>query len=417
MFQKSETELEARYNKRLKSAYRKVLKSTGSLFRVNLNQLNWDGYQFREPLDKLPSYKIQIDGLEIRLSTARTHVISTHALDFMSLASQFWAIHYERQTTHLINATIGWEPNIDVMVQMALHQSRKELIEIAEILHQKKKTALAKSLMFLMLRPAFTRLKDFDFDKASLTVRAMPLKKAATADIHNHQISASTYLAGCKKIFKGGGLNSKDPVVKLQNLRLLHRLVGSCGKVYAVLKTFSAELIEQSKREKNPIIKEAYLTVLEQMMIKAYLGFEMNLDRFKYPSVIPVLQYLLSEGVNVELNKARLVEALWGTGEEKGADDLKAELLDFVGDEWHTPPMWLNRHAYSNYRLWLMSARIRVSYHKSTMAEFTRHVESCRKHYQSLKKHLKQRLPERDFSADFKLIEYDLKVAEEATIK
>jgi hypothetical protein len=103
------------------------------------------------------------------------------------------------------------------------------------------------------------------------------------------------------------------------------------------------------------------LGVIEMAVVMAFISSE-SLKQFHYAEIEPLVRFLISEGVNVDINRMRLVETLWALGREEEAKREKQALLADIGDDVPAPPLHSHWHGWRNYRLWLLKARVRVAW-------------------------------------------------------
>jgi hypothetical protein len=161
-----------------------------------------------------------------------------------------------------------------------------------------------------------------------------------------HRIDVTTNLAVAKWLVKEDQFDHEDPRVRWDVANVLNGVVLASNKTKAILRVVLEPLLERTRNEPVGIIRELFWTALDSAAIALTVGADIG-RAYEYELLEEVAEALVAGGVNVNLNRVRLIEAYFGQGKDEPAaalmDDLRAE---DGADPWPTPGPYTNRERF-----------------------------------------------------------------------
>lgn len=121
---------------------------------------------------------------------------------------------------------------------------------------------------------------------------------------------ATTNLAAAREIPHRGLLDSDDFRIRYDMLRVIHGVMDHTNKKAPFYKKIIPEIIRCKANEPIGFLREMMAAVVEIALVSAYVDSEVR-HIHHYRAVEPFIRHQIAEGVNVDWNRMRLVEALW----------------------------------------------------------------------------------------------------------
>ena len=159
-------------------------------------------------------------------------------------------------------------------------------------------------------------------------------------------ISVTTNLGVAKLLAKDELFSHVDFRVRWEAANLLTGVLSASAKTKQILKVALAPLLERVANEPVGIVREAFMAALDTAAVSLTVAAE-GAREFEYDTLEKVARTLIAAGVNVNINRVRLVEALFGQGRDDDAEAVIVELQVEDGDEpWPTPGPYSHRERF-----------------------------------------------------------------------
>ncbi|MGL4325572.1 MAG: hypothetical protein ACRCTD_16170 [Beijerinckiaceae bacterium] len=157
-----------------------------------------------------------------------------------------------------------------------------------------------------------------------------------------HGFSSTTNLAAARHAVKSGLLEDPDPRIRREMLGLIHATVLETNKFALFVKDILPALLARGERETVGCVGEHIDTAIQAFIIKGLVEAEVSHVRTAH-LVEPIVRRQIERGVDVALNRGRLIEVLIHQSREDEAEAaLKAFKAEF-GQNFRLPGVYTCR--------------------------------------------------------------------------
>ena len=153
---------------------------------------------------------------------------------------------------------------------------------------------------------------------------------------------STTNLSAARHAIASGLLDDADPRVRLEMLGLVHGTVLESRKLPLFLRHVLPAILTRLEVEPLAALREQLHLVLEAFIIRAFVQAEVHHEPTA-ELVEPLLHRQVADGVNVLINRARLIEVLLHRGEEGAAADAIAAFTREFGADCGLPGVYVHR--------------------------------------------------------------------------
>lgn len=168
-----------------------------------------------------------------------------------------------------------------------------------------------------------------------------------------------TNLAAVRFVLREGRLAHPDARIRFDSLDILVGATLDAAKADKVLPLAVPALIERTEREQDPTLRTAAWIGLDGCTVKALVSAEVNRVAV-YDELERATRHLIAHGVNPDLNRVRLYEALWGQGRDDEAAALEAELAASGAAHRPYPGAYVRRPVAADVQAALQAVRERA---------------------------------------------------------
>lgn len=304
---------------------------------------------------RLPKYTLRYSDGMVESTIGKQTILSAPASAWMSHASALWAHVNKRHDKLILYPQVGYMlPDGDQFHKLALGHTQNEMIDLASALMKSGDTTEAQAIAHHIF---YSVRKYGDPDPALIARCAPALLNQSSYNERHHEFSVTTNLAVARHVIATNMLADGDIRVRLEACRQLHGTMADTNQNTYFFAEIIPEVAQRLNEESTGIVREMLLAVIECALVS---GYRTNETIAGYTAMEPFIRTQLTHGVNTDLNRARLVEALWALGREDEAIREQEDLLADTGDH-KAPPMYTSHYAYRSYHLWILSARLRAA--------------------------------------------------------
>jgi hypothetical protein len=188
---------------------------------------------------------------------------------------------------------------------------------------------------------------DTPFEGLEVLVAGLPrgLFEGIAYAERRHGFTKATNLAAARYAISSGLLSDPDPRVRLEMLEMIHATVLSTNKTLAFFQHVLPAVLALRDSEPVASVAEHLDVVVDAFVISALVSAEVRQERTA-AAVEPIIRQQITRGINVPLNRSRLIEVLIQQDRESEAD---AEIASFKADfgaDYPLPGLYVNRPVY-----------------------------------------------------------------------
>lgn len=177
----------------------------------------------------------------------------------------------------------------------------------------------------------------------------------------SYKFDVTTNLAVSRLIVRDGWLAAQDVRDQINVLNTLHGAILNTNKLKYVFDEITPALIKRYEVETCNAIKELIAFTIDASLISGQVACEVHRD-FHHAKMLPAIRFCIQNGINVTMNKARLVEALWATDQDAEGDRAAQDLIAELGEQTSMSGLYCNRSIYRTARLWFLRAKCDIAW-------------------------------------------------------
>lgn len=320
----------------------------------------------------LPECRFELTGAgEICAHLADGTDCKRPAAAWFSLACDLWAHVQGRAPSLLCYPALGiMYPRSTDLFEALVKRHRAELRLLCAHVARAGHGAEAEVLAYQCLNLLEGSAPDLDQEElAELVIipRAlMPALGGVRRDVH--RISATTHLAFARALVREKWLEADDPAIRIEAISRLHGAILETGKTEIFLQDIIPVLLERYASEAMQSVREHLAMALDAALIRGQVDCEVA-QRCHHSAMLAIIRFCIAEGINVIYNRARLIEALYATGNDAEADVELEKLVEKIGENAPLQGVYGHRLVYRTPRLWVLRGRIDAAWSPATPSE------------------------------------------------
>ena len=313
---------------------------------ANLDDVDFDV----PPPAGVPAFTVRAaEGGQLELR-AEGHVVVGLPSAWLSMLARLWSLLRGRSDGFPVYVSIGtMHPDADGFSVRLARRVVPELIGLSAALQAAGQSDEALAATHLVLSRADILRGRSDPDEETLrSLCQVPWEfvDAARYGPLAHRVDVTTNLAVAKYLVKGDWLSHGDLRSRWDAANLLNGVLLDSNKTKAMLAVVLEPLLERTQHEPVGILRELFWTALDSAAVALTVGADIG-RAFEYELLETVTKALIAGGVNVSINRVRLVEALFGQARDDEAEALIQELaLEDGDDPWPTPGPYAHRERF-----------------------------------------------------------------------
>ncbi|QDV06576.1 hypothetical protein Poly30_20860 [Planctomycetes bacterium Poly30] len=256
------------------------------------------------------------------------HVVTAAPSAWYSALSRLWSQLRRRADGHLVFVGHGtMMPDADSLQIQLAKLAFGEILALASALFEDpgppgyRDEARALVHLALFRIDPFHHLRGVDAQILHPALARVPFELVGFArfDRPRNQFTATTNLAAAKAVIQGALPADSDVRVRWEAANLLNGVICDSPKTAAILGVALEAILDRIATEPVGLLVELWWAVLDSAAVHLTVSADIRRS-FDYGLLARVARALIDGGVNVNQNRVRLVEALFGQGEEAEAE-------------------------------------------------------------------------------------------------
>ncbi|MEM6733227.1 MAG: hypothetical protein AAF658_16835 [Myxococcota bacterium] len=302
------------------------------------------------------------DGRRVTIEDATGAEFDADAEGWLGIASRLWAAAREERDRFCAHFNGYTEyPDCDRLHVLVLRNCAPEAMALATALCAAGHTEEGQLLAHLVFNraEALGGVRHESVDVTTLSKLSVEAARGARYQRRRPFIDLTTNLGVVKAMADSSDLEHEDPRVRREGVETLAMATFAAAKPEKVIPVAATTLLARLEEERSALVRECVAVGLEMTAVKCTVAAEGG-DAYLYDSLDAVASALIRFGSNVDLNRVRRIEALYGLGREEQSTELEAALLEDIRDVDQCPGPYVNRPRFLDFGAAALGARIRA---------------------------------------------------------
>jgi hypothetical protein len=251
-------------------------------------------------------------------------------------------------------------PDGHALQEQLIQRNRDAYLAFCGAAYTQGAEASAHMLLHAYLRTRwFRQASPFDDRDSLLAQLPRRLFDDCTYAKRTYEFSSTTNLAAARNAVKSGLMADPDPRVRLEMLGLIHGLVLETNKFAVFVKDILPALLARGERETVGCVSEHIDAAIQAFIVKGLVEAEVNGLRAAQ-LIEPIIRRQIERGVDVALNRGRLIEVLIHQAREDEAEVAIKALKAEFGASFRLPGVYIHRPLHKTLDEAVAEMRVRA---------------------------------------------------------